>query len=74
MMGEVWTPRFVQSGWEGFAGVKSGMSLSPITSALLGVTSAYSPVTQRCGAGQDFILWHLDPSLPGHCAAGRGGI
>lgn len=58
MMGKVWSRRvFVQKvGGEGFLGVKSGMSLSPITSALLGVSSAYSPVTQCSAAGQDFIL------------------
>lgn len=70
MMGRVWNSPFcAKSDWEGFAGAKSGVSLSPITSALLGVISVYPPVTQCSGAEQDFILWlcHLDPSLPGHC-------
>lgn len=61
-MGRVWNSPFcAKSEWEGFAGAKSGVSLSPITSALLGVISVYPPVTQCCGAEQDFILWLCQP-------------
>lgn len=62
VMGKVWTPRFVQkkkSGWGGFA----GMSLSPITSALLGVTSAFpqSPNAVELGriSSCSWVIWIL---------------
>lgn len=76
-MGKVWTLPVLCKKWVESAcrvavrDVIVTHHLSPAGSDL-----SLPPVTQCCGARQNFILQlrHLDPSLPGHCVPGKGGI